>query len=412
MMQRIFAVAFFTIVFTMTAKSTNASQPANLPGLISRWSGENNALDDVGGHDGTLQGGVSYTQGKVGDAFLIDGETGKIIVPDSPAFELTDSLTISCWLFINRNNGGVIFFRGDARPGLDPYALGTDGNGSIAFHIGSATDNEDLFAPITSGEWNFVTAVLDGTTGLMKIYINASLVAQTTTTVRPLGPLDPALTPGIGIGNVADFNLFTFDGAIDEMSLYNRALTQAEIKFLFGANSRLTIITQPQSQEAKPGSAVVFSVGAVGMAPLKYQWRFNGINIPGAIKSSLVIQHAQKFNAGSYSVVVSDATGKITSNNATLAVVPAAPPVIIIPPTDHFLFPGATAVFSVVARGSTPMTYQWLFNGRIIPGANSSTLVLPRLTRANAGLYSVVVMNSQGMAISRQAHLNILASQR
>ena len=72
----------------------------------------------------------------------------------------------------------------------------------------------------------------------MKLYVNGQLASQTTTTVRPFGSLMPGASPGIGIGNVNDGqNTFPFIGDIDEISLYNRALSAAEIQAIYNAGS-------------------------------------------------------------------------------------------------------------------------------------------------------------------------------
>src|SRR5262249_47736214 len=59
----------------------NCSPPPS--GLVSWWSGDGNALDIVGTNNGTAQGGVTFTTGKVGPAFSFDGATGSVVVPDS-----------------------------------------------------------------------------------------------------------------------------------------------------------------------------------------------------------------------------------------------------------------------------------------------------------------------------------------
>jgi len=68
------------------------------------------------------------------------------------------------------------------------------------------------------------------------------------------------------------------------------------------------------------GSSVQFSVTASGRPSVTYQWSFNGTPINGATNSSYGLSNAQSGNAGSYSVVVSNAMGSITSNVATLTV--------------------------------------------------------------------------------------------
>ncbi len=83
------------------------------------------------------------------------------------------------------------------------------------------------------------------------------------------------------------------------------------------------IQTQPPSQIGYWGKSVEFDVRASGAAPLVYQWLKDGTSIGGATNSSLVITNLQFSDAGSYSVVVTNLVGSITSNPAILAVNPA-----------------------------------------------------------------------------------------
>ncbi|HVU09389.1 MAG TPA: LamG-like jellyroll fold domain-containing protein [Verrucomicrobiae bacterium] len=83
-------------------------------------------------------------------------------------------------------------------------------------------------------------------------------------------------------------------------------------------NWGLAILTQPVSQTVSQGANVTFSVTAQGVAPLSYQWYFNGTNIPGATNSSSNIASAQVANEGTNWVVVSNITGSITSAPAVL----------------------------------------------------------------------------------------------
>src|SRR5207253_10606539 len=83
------------------------------------------------------------------------------------------------------------------------------------------------------------------------------------------------------------------------------------------------IVSQPQSQTVVSGANATFSVGAAGTPPLSYQWFFNSSNlIAGASASSLTSSNAQLANAGTYSVLVSNAISSVLSSNATLTVNP------------------------------------------------------------------------------------------
>jgi hypothetical protein len=103
---------------------------------------------------------------------------------------------------------------------------------------GSDEINDSINAPMSIGTWTHVAATLDDCTGLMRLYTNAVVAAETKTTVRPLGDLAPDYQPGIGIGNHSSqpgrFN-YPFRGLIDELSLYNRALSPSEIEAIYAA---------------------------------------------------------------------------------------------------------------------------------------------------------------------------------
>lgn len=87
-----------------------------------------------------------------------------------------------------------------------------------------------------------------------------------------------------------------------------------------------SITTQPESRTVTAGAPVTFTVEASGTPPLRYQWRKDGADLPGATGATLSLANAQSAHAGSYTVVVSNAGGSITSHPATLTVNPVGPP--------------------------------------------------------------------------------------
>jgi len=165
------------------------------------------------------------------------------------------------------------------------------------------------------------------------------------------------------------------------------------------------ITTQPQGQTVNQGITVTFTVVATGGAPLSYQWRKDGVTIPNANASSLVLTGAQPGDSGTYSVVVTNPGGSVTSAGAVLVV--QGPPQVTTHPTAQTVNEGEAASFSVVATGTGPLSYQWRRNGQNVPNATNSTLNLPAVTHDRGGLYSVVVQNNAGLAISQSALLTV-----
>jgi hypothetical protein len=94
------------------------------------------------------------------------------------------------------------------------------------------------------------------------------------------------------------------------------------------------ITAQPQGTNAFVSQSVTFSVGVFGTPPLRYQWRFNGANIPDATNSTLSLANLQLTNAGSYSVRITNSIGSALSQSAILVVAEA--PIVTILATDAF----------------------------------------------------------------------------
>ncbi len=165
------------------------------------------------------------------------------------------------------------------------------------------------------------------------------------------------------------------------------------------------ILTQPVGLTNLPGQTASFSVTADGLMPLYYQWQFDSAGIAGATGTNYTIANAQVASSGSYTVIVSNSSGVITSAPAILAVGAQGAPTILTQPANLTVDSGQKAVFSVTASGVAPLFYQWYFNGQEISWATNSTLSFPVVTTAFAGSNSVVVRNSFGSVTSAVAVL-------
>jgi hypothetical protein len=167
--------------------------------------------------------------------------------------------------------------------------------------------------------------------------------------------------------------------------------------------ARPAFAAQPTNQTVAPGATVVFSAAATGVPALHYQWRFNGLDIAGATNASLTVTNAQFAETGNYSVRVANLYGAAVSANALLAL--AAPPEIVFQPQSVAGTVGATASFTVAARGATPLAYQWRKDGTNIAGATQIALTLTNVQFTNQGAYTVVVTNGFGATTSAVAFL-------
>jgi hypothetical protein len=164
------------------------------------------------------------------------------------------------------------------------------------------------------------------------------------------------------------------------------------------------ITAEPVSRTNAAGSTAVFRVQAYGTPP-EYQWYKNGQPVSSGTQAELVLPGVADGDAGDYSVVVSNAYGSVSSTTATLTV--WDPPVITAVASDGTNVAGTTAVLTVQATGTEPMSYQWyrdvtnaLSDGPATTGSASSVLSLVNVLGADGGAYTVVVSNVVGVVTS------------
>ncbi len=180
----------------------------------------------------------------------------------------------------------------------------------------------NAFTPVP-GIWYHAAYTFNSETELQVLYLNGKVVSSGKANLQIGYDSHPVL-----IGSEFDNGSLdlAFNGSIDEVSIYNRALTSAEINSIYEAGtagkcpSPLRILVQPQSQNAPTESTVAFSVTAAGTPPLAYQWRENGTIIAGATNSALVLTNVHSTADGTYSVIVTNDLAKVTSSNAYLTV--------------------------------------------------------------------------------------------
>jgi len=139
-------------------------------------------------------------------------------------------------------------------------------------------------------------------------------------------------------------------------------------------NYPAAITNPPAGLAVTNGANATFSVGASGTAPLAYSWRFNATNVlGGATNAMLTVTNAQATNAGSYTVVVTNAYGAITSSPAVLTVNPATGPAARL---GIVVQPGATLTAGTAAAlNPQPVIEIDDQSGLPVPGASNAVTV-------------------------------------
>jgi hypothetical protein len=170
-------------------------------------------------------------------------------------------------------------------------------------------------------------------------------------------------------------------------------------------NGTITIDADPIDKTlCGTNEPVVFSVTATG-AIGNYQWRKNGVDIPGATSPLYTIASPSAADAGDYDVVVSGPCSIAYSDTATLSF--SAPTVITADPLVQQACTGGSATFTTSATGTGSLGYQWRKNGINIVGAYAPTFTISNVSAADIGSYDVIVTGSCNADTSNAAALTV-----
>jgi hypothetical protein len=169
----------------------------------------------------------------------------------------------------------------------------------------------------TYGRWVHVFGSFDSVTRSRKMYVNGVIVAQD--------------TAAYGFSGTGPLRFGFFAGSMDEVRVYNRALSDTEVQQIYASEAPQPEPTRPAIEfqlgfrTVVAGESVTFSVTASGTAPFSYRWTKDGVTIPAATSSSLTLNPVKMEDAGNYSVTVTNVAGSVTSGSSTLVVQPGNP---------------------------------------------------------------------------------------
>lgn len=230
----------------------------------------------------------------------------------------------------------------------------------------------------------------------------------------------------LGIGTSSTLTLTNVTGA-QSGNYHVNVKNEYDTNGLNSSTAALTVkappvvVSQPQATvQSTVGSSFSLSVAAGGAGPLTYQWRKDGVALTAGPRRSGItdyyfwISGVTAADAGTYSVVVTNAFGSTTSADAVVTT-SANPngPVITLQPASQSVLSGGVVLFSVTATGpsfGSPPRYQWQKNGSDIAGAVSANYTIPSVAMSDAGNYTVIVTNDFASAISDVARLTVGAA--
>lgn len=224
--------------------TTNPPESTLTQGLVAYYPFSGNVNDATSNQNhGAVSGATLTTDrfGSSGQAYSFNGSGNYIQIAASQSLDLKESFSISAW--IRPDNyllPSVVLWHGDAAFAKDPFLLyfsNRPGYNSLGVRkdVADGLTINECYAPsgvIYSGIWSHIVGVCNASTRQMKLYINGELISNITVSNMSITystanfiTMIGAATSTSGIGQF-------FQGKLDEIRIYNRELTQEEVKEL------------------------------------------------------------------------------------------------------------------------------------------------------------------------------------
>lgn len=186
--------------------------------------GGSDADDDSGnGHDGDIEGADWTSQGKYGDALSFNGTSDWVTIDSSPLLNLITGMTLEAWVYPTTTTGvrDILIKEGASSEIYNLYARNWQGLPEVNAAIGGANQTANGSA-LPANTWTHVAGTYDGS--VLRLFINGAQVDTT-----PIAGTIATSGGPLRIGGNSLWGEF-FQGRIDEVRIYNRALSPAEIQ--------------------------------------------------------------------------------------------------------------------------------------------------------------------------------------
>jgi len=227
-----------TIIALMSANITKAQVVED--GLVSYWSFDeadidgNTAKDTWGGNDGTIMGDPKLVTGKVGEAFEFDGIDDYISVPISHSLNMGgSSYTIAAWVLVDNSvayaSERILVEYGNWLAGTYQLTSMNDNHWKTNFHGRSSNQGSECNMDWTDSQWHYLVGVFDNDANYIRTYFDGN---ECNNTVENNAPVDVDLP--LYIASRGGGSLFS-KVTLDEVAIYNRAISEDEVKQSFGA---------------------------------------------------------------------------------------------------------------------------------------------------------------------------------
>lgn len=326
--------------------------------------------------------------------------------PNGSNAELSVEAWITEYEYATNGNGIVAIGYGNGGEQFD-LDTGNGSTGTLRFIVRNAAGTSCSAGSSKQlkddGLWHHVVGVCDEAGGNLYMYLDGQLVASGTI---PAGSGLLASTTPLSIGARQSSNNggtnydAQFYGSIDDVAIYNKALSAAQVQahyLQWGVAPQITQV-QPASLVTNETANVSFTVTAYGTPPFSYQWTDNNNNpIAWGTNATLLLTNVQTSQSGTYTVNVMNLYGGPVSATVNLAVTQSPQIVTDVTPSNLVTYATEPVTLTVAVSGTPVLSYQWYQNGALIPNATNTTYSFAALTGTNTYYLSVTNVYSAGI---------------
>jgi hypothetical protein len=362
--------SIFTEGLNLRNTSGIAAPSSLLTGIVSYWSldeASGNAIDAAGGGDnGTSYNVTQNVTGKINKAYAFNGTNSYIDIGNKSNLSLTSSGSISAWIYpTNITHMGMIVSKGNAGNDLNGFNLGFLYN-TLYWELANSTTHLSggytIAGHIVNNTWYLVTLTWDGSH--VNLYLNgAAVTAPVAQTVTPVSSLY-----SFRIGARGDYLGSTlFQGTIDEVGAWNRALSSTEVTGLYNAGAGLQY---PFSQvTANAGNSLVLNAGVTATTltgtgtagtSVTYVWTKTAGGSATIISPTSASTSVTGLAAGTYTflLTVTDNAGNTATSSVNVTVNSSSAPTSSAG-ANQTLNPGITSTTLTGTGTGTSITYAW-----------------------------------------------------
>lgn len=349
-----------------------------------------------------VPGGVS------GEAIQLDAAANGYVDLGSPSWTGNPGFSVVLWVrMAPGESGGQIAL---SESGGTGFELGVGASGDGQLWLGPDFGDPELVQtfPVADQAWHQLCMTSDPDQNRTSFFVDGQLSGRWNST--PPVPSGRLIFGGDVSGSGAVQGRFT--GWIDDVQVYDSALTEEEVGYL-DANPGLelyprtppVILVQPEGAVLDSVAPMEFRVIARGAPPLTYEWDLNGepLGETNATLTTTVYDYS-----AAYSVKVSNPFGVTISDLATVEIhrIPWIPTGAL---ANEFVAAGTNWVLTANGGGTPPLEYTWRRDGEVVQVTTNATLIITNVRPEDAGTYSVQATNAYGSTgIAELAVLNVL----